>query len=76
MWDLRRQVSLLLSEGHLDARDYPVHRVWEESSLVVGRINHRLATEALLIQMAVSSLFAESSGKEFKELMTSMTDGS
>ncbi|MDX0622903.1 hypothetical protein GOD54_23675 [Sinorhizobium medicae] len=61
--------------GHPDALFYPVHRVWEEVDLVVTRTNHTLATETLLIQMAVSSLFSKDSGREFQKLMTRLTDG-
>lgn len=69
MWGLRRQVSLLVANGHPHAPHYPVHRVVEEVALVTERINSILVTEALLTQMAVSSLFSKEAGKAFKEIV-------
>lgn len=72
---MRRQVSLLLANGHPDARDYPVHRVWEEAELVVDRVNKDLSTETLLLQMAVSSLFSKEAGQEFQKIIKRLSDG-
>lgn len=68
-------MNLLLANGHPDAPFYPIHRVWEEADLVVERDNQRMATETLLIQMAVSSLFAKEAGKEFQKIISRLTDG-
>lgn len=67
---------MLLANGHPDAAFYPVHRVWEEVTLAVERDNQRMATETLLIQMAVSSLFDKGAGKEFNKIISRLTDGS
>jgi len=75
VWGLRREVSLLLANGHPDAPFYPLHRVWEEAELVVSRQNQTLATETLLIQMAVSSLFAKEAGREFQKIISRLSDG-
>lgn len=64
-----------MSEGHPDALNYPVHRVWEETELVVARTNQILATETLLTQMAVSSLFSKEAGRDFNKLIKRLTDG-
>ncbi len=63
MWGLRKQVSLLLDHGHPDAPDYPLAFMWEESQLVVERINSMLATETSLLDAAVSTGIAQF-GKE------------
>lgn len=70
---MRRQVSLLLANGHPEAPHYPVHRVWEEAELVTARLNHTMVTEAILTQMAVASLLSKDSGREFQKLINSMT---
>lgn len=49
--------------------------MWEEAALVVERDNGQLASEALLMQMAVSSLFSKEAGAEFNKLITRLTDG-
>lgn len=66
-----------MSEGHPDAPFYPVHRVWEESKLVVSRKNHESVTQALLLQLAVSSAVTgeKSAVSAFKELIEDLTDG-
>lgn len=67
MWGVRRQISLLLSEGHADARYYPIGMVWDEAKLVVERRNRQFATEALLTQLAVASLLSKKEAKEFSK---------
>lgn len=42
---------------------------------MVQRTNQTLASETLLLQMAVSSLFSKDSGREFQKLITRLTDG-
>lgn len=75
MWldGLRESVSLLQSQGHPEARFYPVPRLWTETRIAKRRLDRALANEAVLIQMAASSLFSEKAGKNFekriKELM-------
>lgn len=68
-------MSLLLSQGHPDAAEYPVHRVWEEAHLVTSRLDQATATETLLLQMAVSSLFSKEAGREFQKIIKRLTDG-
>lgn len=52
-----------------------MHRVWEESKLVVERIDQQMSTEALLLQMAVSSLFSKDAGKDFQDIIKRMSNG-
>lgn len=54
----RTNVSLLLAEGHLAARRYPLGFMWSEARLVRRRLNARMATEAVLMQSVVASVIA------------------
>lgn len=73
MWGLRRQVSLLVANGHPDAPLYPVHRVWEEAFMLTSQMNLMMATNAMLTQMAVSSLFSKDAGRDFTKTIKDMT---
>lgn len=46
---MRINASLLLAEGHVNARKYPLAMLWNEAELVRERVNARLATEATLL---------------------------
>lgn len=74
MWGIRRQVSLLLSEGHPDAPHYPIGMVWDEARLAVERINRFHATQAVLVQQAVSSILSKDGAKEFKKTITGLNN--
>lgn len=67
MWGIRRQISLLLAEGHQDARHYPIGMVWDEAKLVVERRNRAHATDAMLIQLAVGSVLSKKGAQEFSK---------
>jgi hypothetical protein len=43
--------------------------VWVEAELVAERENRRIATEAVLTQMAVSSVISKQAGKEFRKVI-------
>ena len=73
MWGIRRQVSLLLANGHSDALNYTVGKVWDEAEIVVERLNRQAVTEAVLIQSAVASLLSKEGGKEFSKLVKRLT---
>lgn len=66
-----------MAAGHPDAAFYPVHRVWEEARLVVQRENTREASNALLLQLAVSSAMtgSKSARTAFKDMIEDLTDG-
>lgn len=72
---MREQVSLLRSQGHLDADDYPVARVWEETRMVVRRQNLMLASGATLLQGAIASLLSKEAGETLKNTLEGLTDG-
>lgn len=70
----------MLDHGHPEARDYPVSMLWEESQLVVERINGLLATEATLIQAAATTAvaaFGKDGGKkavkQFQKIIDRLT---
>ena len=58
-----------MANGHPEARDYPVGMVWDEATLVVERQNANHATQAVLTQLAVSSMLSKKGGKEFKRVL-------
>lgn len=66
MWGLRGQLSLLLAHGHPRANEYPVGLLWEESQLVVERVNRQQVTEAVIlhqIMMTAVSAFGKDGGR-------------
>ena len=66
---------MLLANGHPDAPSYPIGRLWIEAEIVVDRINKHLADEALLTQLAVSTLMSESAGETFNDRIKDLTNG-
>ena len=69
---IRTSVSLLLSEGHSDARRYPLNMLHRESALVVARKHAEAVTGAILFQAAASSLISKEGFKAFTELVESL----
>lgn len=47
--------------------------LWEESQLVVERINRFEATRTVLLQAAVASLFSKDGARQFTKLVQGMT---
>jgi hypothetical protein len=45
-----------MAHGHPQARSYTLGRIDSEASLVEERINAQLATEAVLLKMAISAI--------------------
>lgn len=68
-------MSLLLEHGHVHAQEYPIGLVWVETALVTERVNELKADQAVLTQMAVSSLFGKKGGAQFKEALKALRDG-
>ena len=67
---------MLLANGHLAARQYPVGLAWGEAAIVRKRINHQMATEAILMQAVVgSALNPKEGGKAFQKMIKEMTSG-
>ena len=71
---LRRDVSLLLSEGHVSARDYPVAVVWSEARIVRQRQAARRKQDTALMQMTLASMFDKAAGKRLAKLLKRMDE--
>jgi len=67
-------VSLLLSEGHADARCYPVAVVWSEARIVRQRHANRIRQDAALMQMAIASVMDRKAGKRLSKLLNRMDE--
>lgn len=66
---VRRDVSLLLSEGHPWARQYPIAEAWSEARIVRQRLAFRRRQESSLMQMVVGSLFDRDAGKQLAKIL-------
>lgn len=62
-------MSLLLSEGHPHARDYPVAVVWSEARIVRQRNAMRVKLETSLMQMVIGSVFDKKAGKQLSDII-------
>jgi hypothetical protein len=62
-------VSLLLSEGHPWARDYPIAVVWSEARIVRQRQANKAAQETVLMQMTIGSVFDAKAGKQLSAIL-------
>jgi len=71
---LRRDVSLLLSEGHSEARRYPVVMVWNEARIVRERHANRRARDSAVTQLVLSTLFSKKAGKELEKLLNKVAE--
>lgn len=56
--------SLLLSEGHPNARRYPVAMVWREAEICRARLNNRHVTESLLMQACIGGILGGKKGSD------------
>lgn len=66
---------MLLAAGHPAAWNYPIGLVIDEARLVAERFNQQEATRVTLLQMAVSTLFSEDAGKDFKTTVLKLLKG-
>lgn len=60
---------MLLEHGHAGAAEYPICVLWAEVQLVTDRVNGAVATQALLTQSAIASMFSVQSAKSFTDLI-------
>ena len=67
-------MSLLLEHGHVHAQHYPIEMVWVETDLVTKRINALKHDQALLTQMAVSSLLSKKGVEAFKAALKKLRE--
>lgn len=62
-------MSLLLSEGHQFARDYPIAVVWSEVRIVRQRNAMRRKLDTSLMQMVIGSVFDKKAGKQLSDIL-------
>jgi 23S rRNA maturation mini-RNase III len=67
-------VSLLLSEGHRDARRYPVAVVWSEANIVRQRNSARRYRDSAITQQVLGTLFSKKAGKELQKLLREVAE--
>lgn len=63
-------VSFLMSEGHPQARFYPIWMLWEEVDIASRRVNRTIRTHATSVMMAMAAgQGGKKSVKAFKEYL-------
>lgn len=62
------KASLLLSEGHSMAYDYPLGMLSEQAEIVIERINGIIVLEAVVLQSAMSAIITNDN-KPFEKLI-------
>ena len=67
-------MSLLLSEGHWEARRYPVAVVWSEVRIVRERNAMRRQRDTALMQMTVGSLFSKKASDAIPKLLDKVAE--
>lgn len=67
-------MSLLLSEGHEYARQYPVVMVWSEARIVRQRNAKRRGLDTVLMQLVLSSMFSKDGTKVLKQTLERMDE--
>jgi len=67
---------LLLAEGHVNARRYPIATVGLEADIARRRINNRMVTEATLMQACVGTVMGGKEGtRHFNSLIKELNRG-
>jgi hypothetical protein len=62
-------VSLLLSEGHTEARNYPIGFAWSEARIIRQRQAARRRADAAQMQMVIASVFDSKAGKQLAKVL-------
>jgi hypothetical protein len=62
-------VSLLESQGHTGAAEYPLWYVSVETDIAVARINSNLRTEAALTAQAYAAVKSKKAAKAFQKTL-------
>lgn len=69
-------MNLLLAEGHVAARRYPVAAVWAEAKITKRRKNALMTNEAVLLQSAIADLIATKKDKgQFAKAIKELNGG-
>ena len=63
------RVSLLESEGHASAHEYPLWYLSLEAEIAASRINSNLRTEAALTAQAYASIKSKKAAKLFQKTL-------
>jgi hypothetical protein len=64
-----------MSEGHPEAWKYPIGFMWTEARIARERINIKMATESVLIQQAVLSIWSGDKDGIFRKTIGSLQNG-
>lgn len=64
-----------MDHGHPDARLYPLGMVWEETTIVVDRINNEAASNTALLQIAGSAVMGKQGMQLLKKVLKELTSG-
>ena len=75
MLTLRRDVGLLLSEGHCDARRYPIWLLEIESALARERRDQDIALSSSMINSAINACFSKKAAREFTDNIKKLSHG-
>lgn len=71
---MRQKTSLLLSNGHPDANDYPLGFLGDEVALLVKRQNAMMATLGVIVRAAGPSIMTKEGGKLFDNLIKQLSE--
>lgn len=74
MLALRKAVSFLLGNGHHNASQYPLARIFTEAEIVRQRLDADRANAAVLMQLTLGSLFSDQTAKDFTKRIGEMTE--
>lgn len=64
--------SLLIAEGHRYVFQYPIGFLVEEAEYATARINTKIATEAISINLAINACFSKPAAKAFNEYLSKL----
>lgn len=67
-------MSLLLSEGHADARHYPICMTWSEARIIRQRKHMQRVRDAAVMQMVIGSQFSKEAGKKLPPLLNKVSE--
>lgn len=64
-----------MANGHPLAKSYPLSTLMYEATLVRERVDGLIATDAIVQQMLLASLFDKDAGKEFTKMIEGLVNG-
>lgn len=72
---IRSSCALLRQSGVSDPERVPLGLLWMEAGILIEQANHRMASEAILVREAVSSIMSTEAGQNFNDLIERLTNG-